>query len=86
LRVKYWGSDTGGREFDIFVDAEKLTTQILDNNRPGEFYETTYPLPDRLTQGKAKVTVKFQAHPDKIAGGVFGCAISRIEPKGPTAP
>ena len=26
----------------------------LDNNRPGDFYEETYPLPERLTQGKRR--------------------------------
>ena len=75
LRVKYWGGDAGGREFDIFVDDVKLATQKLDNNKPGEFYEETYPLPAQMTQGKEKVTVKFQVHPGKMAGGVFGCTI-----------
>ncbi len=54
LRVKYWGGDAGGREFDILVDDEKLATQKLDNNKPGEFYEETYPLPPQMTQGKEK--------------------------------
>jgi hypothetical protein len=75
LRVKYWGGDAGGREFDIFVDDEKLATQKLDNNKPGEFYEETYLLSAQMTQGKEKVTIKFQGHPGKTAGGVFGCAV-----------
>jgi hypothetical protein len=75
LRVKYWGSDAGGREFTILVNDEKLASVKLDNNRPGEFYEETYPIPDRLTRGKRRVIVKFQAQPGKMAGGVFGCAI-----------
>ena len=75
LRVKYWGSDSGGREFDILVDGQTVATQKLDNNRPGELYEETYPLPEPLTQGKTKITVRFQAHPGKTAGGVFGCTL-----------
>jgi uncharacterized protein len=75
LRVKYWGGDTGGREFRLLVDGEELAAQTLDNNRPGEFYEETYLLPERFTQGKQKVTLKFQARPGKMAGGVFGCSI-----------
>jgi DUF1680 family protein len=75
LRVKYWGSDTGGREFDILADGERLATVKLDNNKPGEFYGETYPIPDRVTRGKEKITVRFQAHPGKIAGGVFSCGI-----------
>jgi hypothetical protein len=79
LRVKYWGGDTGGREFDVFADAERVATVRLDNNRPGEYYEETYSIPERVTQGREKVTVKFQAHPGKMAGGVFGCKILRPE-------
>jgi DUF1680 family protein len=75
LRVKYWGSDTGGREFDIFADGVKLAAVTLDNNKPGEFYEETYPLPDRVTRGRVKIRVKFQARPGKMAGGVFACTI-----------
>lgn len=74
LRVKYWGSDYG-REFDILVDDQRLATQKLENNKPGEVFEETYRLPAHATKGKAKVTLKFQAHAGKTAGGVFGCAI-----------
>jgi hypothetical protein len=79
LCVKYWGGDSG-REFDILVDGQKLVTQKLNNNKPGQVYEETYPLPAGLTQGKEKITVKFQAHPKNTAGGVFGCAVLKAEP------
>jgi hypothetical protein len=75
LRVTYWGGDAGGREFDLLVDGERVATQKLENNRPGEFYGETYPLPPSLTRGKERFTVKFQAHPGRTAGGVFGCAV-----------
>jgi len=71
LLVTYWGSDGGNRVFDIFVEGTKLITQRLQNNRPGEFYDEVYPVPELLTKGKSKVTVKFQAHPGAWAGGVF---------------
>ncbi len=74
LRVKYWGGDTGGREFDILIGGAKLATVKLDNNKPGAFYEETYPIPATMTQGRTNITVRFQAHPGKLAGGVFGCA------------
>ncbi|HEY4234600.1 MAG TPA: DUF6805 domain-containing protein [Lacipirellulaceae bacterium] len=73
LCVKYWGSDSGGREFDVIVEGQTLATVTLDNNRPGEFFEETYPIPEQLTRGKEKITVRFQAHPKKTAGGVFAC-------------
>jgi len=31
----------------------------------------------QFTAGKQRVTVKFQAQPESIAGGVFGCKILR---------
>ena len=77
LRVRYCGDDTGGREFDVLAGERKLATVTLDRNRPGTFYEDTYPIPVELTRGKSRLTVRFQAHPGKLAGGVFGCAILR---------
>ncbi len=75
LRVKYWGSDSGGREFDVIVDGQRLATVTLDNNRPGKFFEETYPIPVKITHSKEKITVRFQAHPKKTAGGVFACTL-----------
>jgi DUF1680 family protein len=86
LRIKYWGSDTGGREFDIVANGQRLATVNLDNNRPGEFYEETYPIPQPITRGKEKITVRFQAHPGKIAGGVFGCAMLTSSDTNPAPP
>ena len=75
LRVRYCGDDTGGREFDVLADERKLATVKLDKNRPGTFYEETYALPVELTRGKSRITIRFQAHPGRLAGGVFGCRI-----------
>ena len=79
LLVTYWGSDAGGREFDILIDGQKLATEKLESNKPGQFYDQTYPLPKELTTGKTRVTVKFQAHPGRMAGGVYGCAIVKAK-------
>ena len=75
LLVTYWGSDSGGREFDILVDGRKIAAQKLENNKPGRFYDEMYPLAKQVTQGKTSVVVKFKAQPGKTAGGIFGCAI-----------
>ncbi len=72
LWVTYWGSDGGNRTFDLLIDGTKLATQRLQNNRPNKFYDEVYDLPAEMTQGKDRVTVKFQAHPGAWAGGVFG--------------
>ena len=75
LVVTYWGSDGGGRVFDVIVNGKVLATQTLENNRPGEFYDVEYPIPAELLAGKDFVAVKFQAHPGQRAGGVFGLRV-----------
>ncbi len=79
LLVNYWGSDAGAREFDILVDGTKIATQKLERNRPERFYDETYPIPQDLTKGKDTVTVRFQAHPGRTAGGIFDCRMLRKE-------
>ncbi len=79
LVVTYWGSDSGSRTFDILVDGQKIATQSLDNTHPGEFFQVIYPIPEQLVRDKEQVPIRFQAHPDNTAGGVFGCRIARRE-------
>jgi hypothetical protein len=79
LRITYWGSDAGRREFDILVDGERVATQRLENNRPDQFYDETYPLPKTLVENKTSVTVRLHAHPGMTAGGIFGCGILKPE-------
>ncbi len=75
LEVTYWGSDVGPRTFDILVEGTKIGTQTLNNNHPNEFFDVAYEIPAELTKGKDVVTVRFQAQPGNMAGGVFGCRI-----------
>ncbi len=74
-RVRYWGGDSNNRKFDILVDDRKIATQELNAPKPGQFMDVTYEVPPDLTKGKQSVTVKFQAHPGAMAGGIFGCRI-----------
>lgn len=71
LLVEYWGSDSGNRVFDILVNGQKIATERLNNNRPGEFYNQIYPLSDELVQNVDRITVRFQAHAGATAGGIF---------------
>ncbi len=71
LLVEYWGSDSGNRVFDIQVNGQTIATQRLANNRPGQFYTETYPLPEDVVRNAQQVTVRFQAHPGATAGGIF---------------
>ena len=77
LVCTFWGDDAGGRTFDILIDGKKLVTQMLEHNKPGTFYDETYPIPAALTQGKSRVTVRFQAHPGRTAGGLFGARMMK---------
>ena len=79
LSVTYWGSDSGNRVFDILVDGKTIATETLRNNRPGQFYDRAYELPGELLKGKSQVTVKFQAHPHQIAGGIFGLRVLSVQ-------
>ena len=58
----------------MWVDGQRIATQKLDNNQPGEFFEREYALPAALTYGKQQIVVKFVPHPGNIAGGLYGCA------------
>lgn len=77
LMVTYWGGDVGNRVFDILIDGRKLATQKLNALKPGEFVDITHDIPGEWTRNRKKVTVRFQAHPGCMAGGVFGCRMVR---------
>ena len=79
LACTFWGGDGGRREFDVLVDEKIIATQKLKNNQPGQFFETTYPLPAELTHGQNAVVVKFAAHSGNKAGGVFGIRILKAQ-------
>ncbi len=74
LMCTYWGSDVR-RTFDISVEGETIATQTLAGENPGKFFEVEYKIPQELTCCEKTVTVKFQAQPSGVAGGVFGCAM-----------
>ena len=79
LCCTYWGSDTGGRTFDVVVNDRVIATETLNVNKPNEFYDVEYPLSADLVKDRERITVKFQAHEGQFAGGVFGCAVLKAE-------
>ncbi|MBC7829576.1 MAG: glycoside hydrolase family 127 protein [Chitinophagaceae bacterium] len=74
LLCTYWGSDRG-REFEIWIDGEKIATQKLSGEKPNEFMDIYYTIPSPLVKGKSKINIRFQAIPSSTAGGLFGCRI-----------
>ena len=79
LVVSYWGGETGPRKFDLLVDGTKIGSQSLQNDKPGEFFDVTYAIPEDLTRGKNKITIRFEAQPGNIAGGFYGVRLIRGE-------
>lgn len=71
LVIEYWGGFTGSKTFDIEVDGEKIATENISGKQDGAFIDVFYPIPEQLTQGKQKVTVKFAPHTGHRAGPFF---------------
>ena len=71
LQVTYWG-DERRREFDIEIDGQKLARQTLDQDRPGQFFDVVYAVPESLIRGKTTVRVRFAPLIKNTAGPVFG--------------
>jgi len=78
LVCTYWGGETRPRAFDVIVDGEKIATQRLAENKPGEFFDMTYPIPERLLRGKERVTVRFAAAND-VVGAVYDVRLVRLK-------
>ena len=80
LYVSYWGSDGAfsndgkhyTRSFDILVDGVKIAAQSLNNESPNAPYNVFYDIPESVTEGREKVTVKFAVQSaSTCAGGVL---------------
>jgi len=74
----YWGMDNRGRQFDILVDGEKIASEDINKYKESRFYDITYRVPTTLTNGKSKITVKFQPKDDKNAAGpLYGVRLAK---------
>jgi DUF1680 family protein len=66
----YRGGEGRRRSFDVLVDGKKIATELLEYH-PTEALDKEYALPLDLIRGKDRVTVKFQAEPQAIAGALI---------------
>lgn len=71
------GSEGRRRVFDVLVDGETIATETLAYH-PTEWLEKVYPVPETLTRGKRRVTVRFQPAADALTASVFEVRV--IEP------
>jgi DUF1680 family protein len=71
LQASYWGEERN-RDFSISIDGDRIAQVKLDGGSPGVFIDQEYPVPERLTHGKASVVVRFDPQAGHTAGPVFG--------------
>lgn len=78
LRVTYFAADRN-RRFDIVVNDTVVAEVALDGRTPDRFVETTYAIPQEITDAAAdgKLTVKFVAKEKSRAGGIYGLRLLR---------
>jgi DUF1680 family protein len=79
LIVTYYnelGLGPANGNFDILIDGTSIAKFAPNANVSG-FYDATYAIPTSLTNGKSKVTVKFQANGNGRIAPVFGVRIVR---------
>jgi hypothetical protein len=65
----------GAKTFDILVDEKIIATENISNKKDGQFINIQYDIPIEFSRGKNKINIKFRAHPQNMAGPVFGVSI-----------
>ncbi|RKL65634.1 glycosyl hydrolase [Salipaludibacillus neizhouensis] len=87
LEVTYFGGDRTiienekkyVREFNILIDDTPIVNQTLDGHgSPVSTFEVQYAIPQDLLKGKQKIEVKFKSSEGKIAGGIYGVRIVKL--------
>ena len=70
LAVKYFSGDAG-RTFSIYADGELIKEVDLEAQEKDGFYQVYYEIPEKITNDKESVVIKFAADKTGLAGGVF---------------
>lgn len=72
LLVRYWGNEKGNRQFEIYIDDQKLITEnIVDKWKDQQFHDVEYVIPNTLINQKNHINIKIQSFPQSIAGAVY---------------
>jgi DUF1680 family protein len=69
LVFTYRGAEGRTRRFDVLVDGEKVATKTVEYH-PTELLDAEYAIPEALTRGKERVTVRFQTAPDVASASI----------------
>ncbi len=71
LRLNFSTADSG-REFDLFINDKLIETIKLTAKASQEVYARDFAIPQKLVRdSKGKLVVKFVAHKNSIAGGIY---------------
>lgn len=77
LRLTFAKADAG-RRFDVLVNGKMLVEVTLDANAKEDIYSVDYPIPEAMRQAaKGKLSVRFEARPGSVAGGLYGLRLLR---------
>jgi hypothetical protein len=79
LVVTYNRDEWRDRSFEILLDGEKLSIEKIPRRGPVEFYDREYALPRARTEGKTKVTVRFQSTDGLETAAVYGVRVVRAQ-------
>ena len=60
------------------MNGEVIATENISGIKDGQFIDIQYIIPEKLTRGKNRITVMFKAHPQNMAGPVFGVRTIRM--------
>ncbi len=75
LQIMYYGLDGGGtpRQFDILLNNQILTTVTLKGDKGDAFFTVNYKIPASISEQtkNGKMPLKFVAHENSVAGGIY---------------
>lgn len=84
LQATYWGEERN-RLFHLLADGQRIATERLEAEAPGELFSRTYPLPEELAAGKSAIVIRVEPETGHSAGPLFGCRLLRRPASVPAA-
>jgi hypothetical protein len=77
LLVTYNSDQRRTRSHEIVVDGQRVGETTVPQSSVARFYDVEYPIPRALSNGKSKLTVRFQATNGHEVAPVFGVRLVR---------
>jgi hypothetical protein len=81
LAFTYKAGEGRRRVFDVLVDGQKLATKTVEYH-PTELLDAEYPIPESLTRGKERATVRFQTLADAASAAILEVRILEAQRAG----